>query len=121
MTERISLATIRRGSAVEMVDDAIQKIMENIVDPNTDATAKRKVTLTLSFVPTNERDSAAVGISVRSSLAPQAAVETTAFISHTRDGVACVEYDPNQIGLFEEPDAPNVETFPASNTEGGAE
>ncbi len=121
MSDKMSLGNIRRGSAVEMVDEAIQRVVENIVDLNTTATAKRKVTLTLTFTPSNERDSAAVTIAVTSSLAPQASVETTAFLSHTRDGIACVEYDPNQAGLFETPDAENVETFPATNTEGGNE
>ena len=102
MEQRLSLATIKGGAAIEMVDDAIQELLENIVDPNTDATTKRKVTLTLTLAPDQERESMHVKIDVRSSFAPHEAVGTIAFIAHTRDGVVAVENDPKQRQLFEE-------------------
>ncbi len=102
MDQKLSLATIKGGAAVEMVDTALQEILENIIDPNTSATAKRKVTLTLSLAPDQERVSMHVGIDVRSSFAPHEAVGTIAFIAHTRDGVVAVENDPKQRQLFEE-------------------
>ena len=102
MDQRLSLATIKGGAAVEMVDLALAELLENIVDPNTSATAKRKVSLTLTLAPDQERESMHVGIDVRSSFAPHEAIGTIAFIAHTRDGVVAVENDPKQRQLFEE-------------------
>lgn len=109
--ERLSIATLRRGSVVEMVDGAIQEVLENVADPNTDATAKRKVTLTLTFAPDNEREQMGVAIAVKAAMAPQAVVNTTAFLAHTRDGIVCAEYDPRQGDLFNEEDPEGVADF----------
>ena len=120
--DKLSMATLRRGSAVEMVDEAIQRVLENVVDPNTDAKSKRRVTLTLTFAPDKERESMGVDITVKTTMAPQASVATTAFIAHTRDGVACVEHDPRQPGLFQDDDAENVADFAqAADAAEGAE
>ncbi len=102
MDQKLSLATIKGGAAIEMVDDAIQELLENIIDPNTDATTRRKVTLTLTLAPDQERESMHIKLDVRSSFAPHEAVGTIAFISHTRDGVVAVENDPGQRNLYEE-------------------
>ncbi len=102
MDQKLSLATLKGGAAIEMVDEAIQELLENIVDPNTDATTKRKVTLSLTLAPDQERESMHIKIDVRSSFAPHEAVGTIAFISHTRDGVVAAENNPKQRQLFEE-------------------
>lgn len=118
MADQMSVATLRKGSAVEMVDEAIQRVLENVVDPNTDAKSKRKVVMTLTFAPDKERESMGVDITVKTTMAPQASVSTMAFLAHTRDGVACVEHDPKQPGLFDQPDAENIADF-ADAAEGG--
>jgi hypothetical protein len=119
--ERLSIATLRRGSVVEMVDDAIQQVLENVADPNTEAVSKRKVTMTLTFAPDKEREQMGVAIAVKTAMAPQAVVTTTAFLAHTRDGIVGAEYDPRQPGLFEHKDEANVEDFAtaADAAEGG--
>ena len=121
MDNRLSIATLRRGSVVEMVDEAIQQVLENVADPNTEAESKRKVTLTLTFAPDKEREQMGVAIAVKAAMAPQAIVTTTAFLAHTRDGIVGAEYDPRQPGLFQEEDAENVADFKeaADAAEGG--
>lgn len=101
--ETLSLATIKRGAAIEMVDDAIQRLLENVVDPNTDAESKRKVTLAITLTPDKNREMLHIDLSVKMAMAPQATVSSIAYVSHTRDGVVAVENDPRQPGLFEEP------------------
>ena len=101
MENKLSVATIKGGAAVELVDAAIQQVLENVIDPNTDAKAKRKVTLTLSFSPDRERESMRVNLDVKTSTAPHESVGTIAFIAHTGDGVIAVE--TRQRKLFEKP------------------
>lgn len=103
MDQKLSLATLKGGAAIEMVDMALQELLENIIDPNTNATAKRSVTLKLSLAPDQERESMHIGIDVKSSFAPHESIGTIAFIAHTRDGVVAVENDPKQRKLFDEP------------------
>lgn len=98
----LSLATLKGGAAVEMVDEAIKRLLENVVDPNTDATSKRKVTLVISLVPDKDREMLGVQLSVKMAMAPQATVNSVAYVAHTRDGVVAVEHDPKQPGLFPE-------------------
>jgi len=118
MEKKLSLATLKGGAAIEMVDAALQEILENIVDPNTNATAKRSVTLKLTLAPDQERESMHVGMDVKSSFAPHETVGTIAFIAHTRDGIVAVENDPKQRQLFEEkPDGESAEVVDI--TEGG--
>lgn len=114
MDERISLATLKNGTAVELVDDALQTVLENIVDPNTEAEATRKVTLTLTLKPSKDRDILGLRMDVRTALAPPTAHDATVFITHTRDGVVALEHNPDQGRLFDEEktEGGDVEQFP---------
>jgi hypothetical protein len=99
--EGLSLATIKGGAIIELADDGIRRVLENVVDPNTKATAKRSVTVKLTFKPDSERDLMNVIASVQVGLAPAAEIQTKAWIAHTRNGVVAAEHDPRQPGLFD--------------------
>ena len=101
---RMSVATIRRGAAIELVDDAIERVLENINDPNTEADEMRRVTLVLKLKPDRKRETMGVEVSVLTKLAQPVAFSSTAFLIHERDGIRAVENDPRQPGLFEEPE-----------------
>ena len=103
--EKLSLATLRRGAAIELVDDALERILENINDPNTDAEEMRRVTLTLKLKPDRKREMLSIDVSISSKLAQPVAFSGTAYLIHTRDGLRAVENDPRQPGLFEESEA----------------
>lgn len=100
--ERISIATLKNGSAVEQFDEALQRVLENVVDPNTKPKTKRSVTLKLTIAPDEEREFLGLAISVKEGLAPAAEVTSRAWIAHTRDGIIGMEHDPKQPGLYEE-------------------
>ncbi len=118
MTEGISLDTLKGGTAVELVNEAIQTVLENIVDPNTDAEAKRKVTLALIFSPAKARDMLGLRIEVKTALASPVGHDATIFIAHTKDGVVALEHNPDQGQLFtEEAEGGDVETFPKAAEE----
>ena len=58
------------GAFTAQVNREIAKVMENIQDPNTDATAKRRVTVVIDFKANKNRDFVAAGVQAKSTLAP---------------------------------------------------
>ena len=101
MSYEVSLETLRGGAAVEMVNNALEAVWANVLDPNTDATTKRSVVMKLEFKPSADRSSSPVSIKVEKKLAPQAAVSAHVNIGTDTDGVATAsEYmNPNQNEL----------------------
>jgi hypothetical protein len=49
----IDLNTFANGALAERANEELQKILENIADPNTDAKKKRKLTLTITLSADN--------------------------------------------------------------------
>lgn len=119
--QALSLATMDHGAVVEQVDEAIARVMENIVDPNTKAKAARVVTLKIKLVPTDEeRELLGISAEVKTSMAPAAPVLTKAWVAHTRDGVVCVEHDPAQRNFLTDDDG-SEEPVPLRAVQGGDE
>jgi hypothetical protein len=99
--EKVSLATVGGGAAIERFDLALQQVINNILDVNTDARAERSVTLKVTFKPTEKRDMGAVSVSVVPKTAPVSSFRTQVFLGMdaTGKGMAC-EMDLNQLQLF---------------------
>lgn len=68
--KHINLETLANGAFTEQVNREIQKVIENIQDPNTDAKAARKVTVTITLKPNEQRDFISTGVVAKSTLAP---------------------------------------------------
>lgn len=56
----VTLDTIGGGALSELFDAELARILANIADPNTDTSAKRVVTISVSFKPNLDRDVADV-------------------------------------------------------------
>jgi hypothetical protein len=101
---RTSIVQMARGAIMERIDYEMQKIIDNILDPNTKSTAKRKLQLVVEFQPDDNRQTIAVSSTVKSALCPTNPVSTALFISgEDGDGVIAVEMVPNipgQTNLF---------------------
>ena len=82
MHKHIDLNNFADGALLERVNAEIGKVLENIQDPNTEATKKRKVTITLELEPNNRRELADVVTSVKSTLVPAASVSASLMIGH---------------------------------------
>lgn len=80
----MNIANIAGGALVEQVDTEIQRVLENIIDPNTEATKKRKITITLVFEPIADRDATNISFTTKSTLVPAIPVETR--VAFERDG-----------------------------------
>lgn len=63
-----SILQMARGAIMERADYEMTHLMENIMDPNTSATAKRKLTLTLELKPDDTRQNIAVSVTARTAL-----------------------------------------------------
>ena len=73
----VNLETLANGAFSAQVNRAFKEVTENIQDPNTDALAKRKVTVTITFKPNKDRNFAPIDIQTKSALAPAAGMDTT--------------------------------------------
>lgn len=68
---RDSIMRMARGAFEERVDYEMDKVIQNILDPNTKATAKRKITLTIELTPDDERRQIQVSVTAKSTLAAE--------------------------------------------------
>jgi hypothetical protein len=83
--EELTLINALHGGVLEQFGDALRELVRNVLDPNTDAKAKRSVTLRCTVSPSDDRDFGAVDFSVVPSLAPPKAQTTR--VSITYDGL----------------------------------
>ncbi|WP_334328421.1 replication terminator protein [Companilactobacillus sp. HBUAS59699] len=75
-----NLSEIAEGGLQEKFTKELKKLSENILDPNTDAKAKRKITIGLTYKPNDNRDAVDVMVEVKSNLAPQVGLSTTMLV-----------------------------------------
>ena len=84
--QRSSIMQMAKGAFNERVDYEMTKVIDNIMDPNTKATAKRKITLTIELTPDDERENIAVSVQAQSKLAATNPVTTSLFITKGSNG-----------------------------------
>ncbi len=65
---------------------ALQQVADNILDPNTDPTKKRKVQLNITLAPNEKRDASDVTVEVKTTLAPEVGVPTTMLLGRDING-----------------------------------
>ena len=85
-TIKINLSKIANTALQEKVDKELEKVLENILDLNTEAKATRKVTITLTMSTDDERTVVKTGMEVKSNLAPQKGVATTVIVGRDDTG-----------------------------------
>lgn len=84
--KRDSILRMAAGAIEEKVDYEVSRVIDNILDLNTDPKAKRKITITLVFQPDAERKHIAIAAEAKSTLAPTAAVATSMMITSDGNG-----------------------------------
>lgn len=75
-----SVLEMAMGVILERVDHEMVKVLQNIMDSNTDPTAKRKMVLTLEFKPDAYRKNIALSVMVKTALAPTVPVVTSLYV-----------------------------------------
>lgn len=73
---KISIEEIAGGALQEQFKKAFDKVVENLIDPNTSYKEPRKITITLKFTQNEQRDDVYCDISVAEKLAAQAQTRT---------------------------------------------
>lgn len=76
-----SIIDMARGAIKERVDYEMTRVVENILDPNTSATAARKITITLNLKPDDTRQNIAVSCVAKSTLAATNPVTTALYVA----------------------------------------
>ena len=80
-----SLLVMARGAFLERFDYEVPRIIDNILDPNTKATAKRKITMNMTFTPTDDRVGIQAELEVKVGLAPTIPVKTFLYVYNNPD------------------------------------
>lgn len=75
MSNIINLNDFAEGALAERFNEELQKILENIADPNTDAKKVRKLTVTVSLSADDKRDVVLTSVLAKSTLAPAKEIE----------------------------------------------
>ena len=101
---RASILQMARGAIQERVDYEVCKAVDNILDLNTDPTAKRKIVLTIEMKPDENRQYIKISASAKSALAPVLPVGTTLGIAANPDTGEMVLVEstpqiPGQVGI----------------------
>lgn len=98
-SQRNSIMQMAKGAFQERADYEMGKVIDNILDRNTKATTKRKITLTIELLPDDDRRQIQVAVTAKSVLAPTYPVTTSLYITNDADGeMAVVEMVPQVPG-----------------------
>ena len=102
-----SILQMARGAIQERADYEMTGLLANILDPNTAATAKRKLTITLELKPDDSRQNISVSCVAKSALAATNPVTTALYVADDETSVEMVPQIPGQTAMDgTEQDAP---------------
>lgn len=83
---KVNLTEMARGAILEQFEIEMEKVLKNIIDPNTDPKKARKIQLTVQFKPTEDRDIAYIQAQAKSTLVPSKPIGTQIVIDQDVDG-----------------------------------
>lgn len=94
-----SFLEIGRGAILERFDYELEKVVDNILDANTPSTKPRKVQLTLTLKPADDRQTITHEVVVKSTLQPTSPiVGATAIMDNGMGGTGLFELTPQIPG-----------------------
>lgn len=67
----VNLSEMDNGSLQQRFESELEKVILNIIDPNTDETKKRKIQINIEVVPKGNRDEVEFAMEVKSTLQPR--------------------------------------------------
>lgn len=111
--QKSSLLQMAKGAIQERVDYEVSRVVDNILDMNTEAKVKRKVTLTIEMVPDEDRRVVKIAASAKSTLAPVVPVGTSLVVTSDGNGemilAEIVPQVPGQLSMAgTEQEAPKI-------------
>lgn len=101
--EMVTLENLGGGAASEMFQGSLEKVIENIINPNTKAETTRVITLKMKVKPDKkQRTLCVIELSCEEKLATVLPFETAMFVGMDQGVVAATEYAPKQETLFDQ-------------------
>ena len=98
--DKKSILEMSMGAILERVDYEMGKVIDNILDPNTKPTGKRKITVSLELIPSADRRTITVQTTAKSALVPTDPVTTSLFITNQPgSGEMVVAEMPGQVAF----------------------
>ena len=118
--QRSSLLQMAKGAIQERVDYEVTRVVDNLLDMNTEAKAKRKVVLTIVMTTDDDRRVVKVEASAKSALAPVTPIGTSLVITADGNGemmlAEIVPQVPGQISMTgDEQEEPKILKIAAQN------
>lgn len=95
--KQINLETLAGGAFAERTRQAVQEVMENIADLNTDYKIKRKVTIDITFVTGEDREVIECDAVAKVKLAPKLSVHAKFLLDKDLDGEVIASEFKKQI------------------------
>lgn len=86
MKNRVKLSGLVQGGAQEKFEKEWDRVIENIDDPNTSATAVRSITIKINLKPDAKRKTLNSTVEVKSTIAPDNPLDTTFIMGTDKDG-----------------------------------
>ncbi|MGI6655239.1 MAG: hypothetical protein ACOX5Z_00100 [Desulfobulbus sp.] len=101
--ELLNIGQLGNGAAEELFAQSLERVVENVLDPNTRADAVRTITLKVKVKPgKKDRTLCQVELTCEERLAPAVPFETALFVGMQNGKAAATEYRPEQGKLFTE-------------------
>lgn len=100
----INIGNINEGAAIDAFDFELRKVLENIADLSTVATATRTITLKVDFKPESDRCKVHTEFSIVSKLAGIEKHMSKIYVAKTDQGaLVALDADPRQMPLWSTP------------------
>ena len=100
----INIGNINEGAAIDAFDLELRKVLENIADLSTVATATRSITLKVDFKPESDRCKVHTEFSISAKLAGIEKHVSKIFVAKTDEGaLVALDADPRQMPLWTTP------------------
>lgn len=96
-TEMVTLDNLCGGGAAELFAEELKKVLENIMDPNTEISKVRKIVIEVRLAPERDGKSANVSVLVNSKLAPINPTGSRLYFGVKNGKPVAVEYNPQQL------------------------
>lgn len=110
-----NLDDIMDGGVHERFNMALNQVLENTLDPNTDAKFKRHIIMDVTVVPNAQRDAGEFLVNIKTKVAGMIPISQTVFLFRNPDGsVTAMEQTnqiPGQIDIEGNVNIPNVVKF----------
>lgn len=120
--DKTSILEMSMGAILERVDYEMEKVLQNILDPNTKATGKRKITIGLELVPSADRKTITVNTVAKCTLCPTEPITTSLCITTqpSTGEMVVAEMMPQIPGQMDfagaEQPSPKILNLPSSRT-----